>query len=454
VTPSLSSKFVNELLESKKEDTVKPKNVSRGLLGKISQVSSEDTAVSSTGFAIAAIKNTAARNYDERGVPLGHPLSNAPESFSNSSDYLELDRRVQEDSCDSIKGRDFPRRRFMDVDSRNEFEGRPRYCHDEESSTRSNAPYLQESYHPPPARYPGPVSYYDDDRGPHSPLSRREDYRPPYVDHEEQYHRLPPHRMHSYYPPPPSSTRGDDYPYYHHRPPYYLPPHSSHRPPPHYYPRKRDMRGGRSEYSPHDAFRQPSHCAERQPEPFNSTGKIILRRKCAWKNYPALEEFLIENREEYLRHSAMNYTQEQKQYNNELTERLLDVAKKHNYEFDPADFNFVAIRDRIRCYYKSFVQNCKKRGIAIIHKGEKKRKLSEAIAQDGDAKNQAIDTRDLQDTSCDTGQYGKAGIVREEQGTGIDAVRNDESRDEAEKSTLSIKVEEAPKSDVEFRDKQ
>ena len=76
-----------------------------------------------------------------------------------------------------------------------------------------------------------------------------------------------------------------------------------------------------------------------------------------------LEDFLITNRDEYLRHSSsMNYTPEQRKYNNRLTERLLDLAAKHNYVFDDNDFNFVAVRDRIRCYYKSYVQSHKKRG--------------------------------------------------------------------------------------------
>ena len=76
-----------------------------------------------------------------------------------------------------------------------------------------------------------------------------------------------------------------------------------------------------------------------------------------------LERFLIANRDEYLRHSALNYTAEQKQYNNWLTERLLEVAAVHHYVFDPEEFNFVAVRDRIRCYYKSFVQTARKRGL-------------------------------------------------------------------------------------------
>jgi hypothetical protein len=81
-----------------------------------------------------------------------------------------------------------------------------------------------------------------------------------------------------------------------------------------------------------------------------------------------LEQFLIDSRDEYLRHSALNYTAEQKQYNNWLTERLMDAAARHHYVFDPEEFNFVAIRDRIRCYYKSYVQTARKRGRTIKKK--------------------------------------------------------------------------------------
>lgn len=85
-----------------------------------------------------------------------------------------------------------------------------------------------------------------------------------------------------------------------------------------------------------------------------------------------MENFLIENREDYLDHSSRNYTIAQKQFNNLLTERLLKVAEKHNYVFDPEDFNFVAIRDRIRCYYKSYVQTIRKRGLPLPGKLNKK----------------------------------------------------------------------------------
>lgn len=92
---------------------------------------------------------------------------------------------------------------------------------------------------------------------------------------------------------------------------------------------------------------------------------IILRKKFSWRNYPELEEYLIANRPDYLRHSALNYTAEQKHFNNRLTEGLLEMAAKLNYVFDETCFNFVSVRDRIRCYYKSYVQSSKKRGVVV-----------------------------------------------------------------------------------------
>lgn len=88
--------------------------------------------------------------------------------------------------------------------------------------------------------------------------------------------------------------------------------------------------------------------------------KGTLRHKFSWKNYPELEEFLIGKRDEYLRNSsANNYTSKQKQYNNMLTTQLLERASSSGYVFD--QFTFVQVRDRIRCYYKSYLQSCRKR---------------------------------------------------------------------------------------------
>ncbi|KAL7566246.1 hypothetical protein ACA910_011309 [Epithemia clementina (nom. ined.)] len=99
--------------------------------------------------------------------------------------------------------------------------------------------------------------------------------------------------------------------------------------------------------------------------------KKIGRKKFSWKCYPELEQFLITNREEYLRHSALNYTVQQKQYNNRLTDELLELATRHGYIFDTQEFSFVTVRDRIRCYYKSYVQSAKKRGVLMGYAARK-----------------------------------------------------------------------------------
>lgn len=108
---------------------------------------------------------------------------------------------------------------------------------------------------------------------------------------------------------------------------------------------------------------------------------VIHRKKFSWKNYPELEAFLVANREEYLRHSALNYTIQQKKYNNRLTERLLDLAAEHHYVFNEDEFSFVTVRDRIRCFYKSYVQSSKKRGIVLGYAARKAGILSPADLQ-------------------------------------------------------------------------
>ncbi len=93
---------------------------------------------------------------------------------------------------------------------------------------------------------------------------------------------------------------------------------------------------------------------------------------------------MIENREEYLEHSSRNYTVAQKQYNNMLTERLLEVAEKAGYAFDQDEFNFVSIRDRIRCYYKSYVQTVRKRGLPHPGNARNSKKAKTASDNGGD----------------------------------------------------------------------
>lgn len=216
-----------------------------------------------------------------------------------------------------------------------------------EQGPPSGPPSASHSYRPPPP----PGSYHPDS----PPRSASGPYGPP-----------PPHHPH-YGPPPPSG----EHPYYHDEygtspPPeahYHVPASVSNEtdPPPHHYaggpPSPPSSSSHIHNSNKYHQFRKGGRSIHSEP--------IILRKKFSWRNYPELEEYLVANRSDYLRHSALNYTAEQKHFNNRLTEGLLELAAKLNYIFDETCFNFVAVRDRIRCYYKSYVQSSKKRGVVV-----------------------------------------------------------------------------------------
>jgi hypothetical protein len=189
---------------------------------------------------------------------------------------------------------------------------------------------------------------------------------PPRSGYYYDDHAAPPYGAPGYWDSgaPPGPPRGAPYP-----PPrgwnYGGPPPPHPFPADHYSDYPFDGRPDDDSFPPHH---HPHHPPQHHPAPPYTyvqlprlDEKTLLRKKFSWKNYTELERFLIANRDEYLKHSSMNYTAEQKQYNNWLTEQLLEVANKYHYVFDPEDFNFVAIRDRIRCYYKSYVQTARKR---------------------------------------------------------------------------------------------
>jgi hypothetical protein len=91
----------------------------------------------------------------------------------------------------------------------------------------------------------------------------------------------------------------------------------------------------------------------------------------------------------------------------------LEVAEEHHYVFDPEDFNFVAIRDRIRCYYKSYVQTARKRGlqVAAISPSKKQKVKKESRGTDTEAD---IEAEEKDDVVIDKGTDTEADIEAEE----------------------------------------
>ena len=109
---------------------------------------------------------------------------------------------------------------------------------------------------------------------------------------------------------------------------------------------------------------------------------LIMKRFC-WRDFPELENILISHRREYLSFSSRNYSPAQKKFNNNLTASIIKTAEESGYKFSPQHFDFSAIRDRIRCFYKSYVQGEKKRlfsALAAASNAEESRAIEKEIS--------------------------------------------------------------------------
>ena len=76
------------------------------------------------------------------------------------------------------------------------------------------------------------------------------------------------------------------------------------------------------------------------------------------------------------------------------------MAEKAGYAFDQEEFNFVSIRDRIRCYYKSYVQTVRKRGLPLPGNIGSNKKAKTSSVDDGSRGNEA----EADENSSENGQ--------------------------------------------------
>jgi len=112
---------------------------------------------------------------------------------------------------------------------------------------------------------------------------------------------------------------------------------------------------------------------EEKQEAAQSPKKTVIEDGFYWRDFPCCEKVLYDNMEDYYGNSNLQrQTKQQQSFNKYLVEQVREAASNEGLHFDPY-FTEKKLRDRIRCFYKTHLQNAKKRLVTL-----EKRKASKS----------------------------------------------------------------------------